>query len=103
MINVTVMYPNAPDKTFDMDYYLATHIPMVKRLSGSALKNVRVSEGIGGVEPGEKPTYRVICDLVFDSVESFRQAYQPLGSAIAGDAVNYTTIEPIIQVCAVKL
>jgi len=27
MINVTVMYPNAADKTFDMDYYLATHIP----------------------------------------------------------------------------
>jgi uncharacterized protein (TIGR02118 family) len=103
MINVTVMYPNTPDKTFDMDYYLATHIPMVKRLSGSALKDVRVSEGIGGVEPGEKPTYRVICDLIFDSVESFRQAYQPLGSAIAGDAVNYTTIEPVIQVCAVKL
>jgi len=45
----------------------------------------------------------VICDLVFDSVESFRQAYQPLGAAISGDLVNCTTIEPIIQVSAVKL
>ena len=32
MINVTVMYPNAADKTFDMDYYLANAHPEVKRL-----------------------------------------------------------------------
>jgi uncharacterized protein (TIGR02118 family) len=103
MINVTVMYPNAADKTFDMDYYLANAHPEVKRLSGSALNDVRVSEGIGAAEPGAKPTYRVICDLVFDSIESFHQAYQPLGTAISGDVVNYTTIEAIIQVSAVKL
>ena len=103
MINVTVMYPSAPDRTFDMDYYLTTHIPMAKRLWGSALKDVRVSEGIGGAESGAKPAYRVICDLVFDSVESFQHAYLPHAGAIAADVVNYTTIEPIIQVCAVKL
>ena len=61
------------------------------------------TKGIGGAEPGAKPTYRVICDLVFDSVESFQHAYQRHVAAIAGDVVNYTTIEPIIQVCAVKL
>src|ERR1700752_2228714 len=103
MINVTVMYPNATDKTFDMDYYLATHIPMVKHLAGSALKEVRVSEGIGAADPGAKPTYRVICDLVFDSVESFQQAWKPHGAAISGDVVNHPAMEPIIQVCAVKL
>lgn len=40
MINVTVIYPNAPDKTFDMDYYLATHIPMV-RLSVIKIQSAR--------------------------------------------------------------
>jgi hypothetical protein len=51
MINVTVTCPSAPDKAFDTGYYLAAHIRMAKSLWGSALKDVRVSDGIGAAEP----------------------------------------------------
>ena len=34
MIKVTVLYPNEPDKKFDVDYYVNTHVPMVQRLLG---------------------------------------------------------------------
>ena len=30
---VTVLYPNTSDATFDMDYYLKYHIPMVNKSS----------------------------------------------------------------------
>ena len=29
MIKVSVMYPNSPEGTFDIEYYCNTHIPMV--------------------------------------------------------------------------
>jgi hypothetical protein len=35
MINVSVMWPNSDDATFEHDYYLQTHIPMLVECSGT--------------------------------------------------------------------
>jgi hypothetical protein len=45
MIKVSVLYPNVAGTKFDMAYYLNHHIPMVRRLLGSALKGVSVEHG----------------------------------------------------------
>ena len=57
MINVSVMWPNSDDATFDHDYYLQTHIPMLVELLGDTLKKVEVDRGIGGLQPGAPPPY----------------------------------------------
>ena len=48
MITVNVLYPNQDGAKFDMNYYLTSHIPMVKRVLGSALKGCVVEQGLGG-------------------------------------------------------
>jgi uncharacterized protein (TIGR02118 family) len=103
MITVTVLYPNKEGAKFDMSYYLAKHIPMVKKLLGPALKGVIVEQGIGGGAPGSKPTYSVTCHLRFDSVESFQAAFAPHAGSVQADVRNYSAVEPIVQVSEVKL
>jgi hypothetical protein len=49
MIKVSVLYPSGKGNTFNMNYYLATPIPLVRRLSGRALKRVEVEAGMGGL------------------------------------------------------
>ena len=39
MIKLSVLYPNQEGKKFDMDYYCATHLPLVKKLLGDSLKS----------------------------------------------------------------
>ena len=48
MIEVTVAYPAGQGRTFNMDYYLKTHIPLFQKRMGAAMKTIRVSRGIGG-------------------------------------------------------
>ena len=36
MISVHIMYPKTDDSTFDMDYYCATHMPMLANALGDA-------------------------------------------------------------------
>jgi uncharacterized protein (TIGR02118 family) len=103
MITVNVLYPNKDGAKFDMSYYLSTHIPMVKRLLGSALKGTVVEQGLGGGAPGTKADFSVLCHLRFDSVEAFQTAFGPHASAIQSDIANYTSVQPIIQVSDVKL
>ena len=103
MIKVSVLYPGGKGNTFNMDYYLATHIPLVRRLTGSALKRVEVEEGIGGLTPGSAPTYLAMGHLFFESVQAFQAAFGPHAAEITGDIPNYTNTQPTIQISEVKL
>lgn len=103
MITVSVLYPNEDGSRFDMDYYLKSHIPMVQKLLGGALRSVVVEQGLGGPAPGTKPAYSTICHLRFDSVEAFQSAFAPHAAKIQQDIANYSSVQPVIQVSDVKL
>ncbi|MBN1238473.1 MAG: EthD family reductase [Gammaproteobacteria bacterium] len=103
MIKVSVMYPRKDGATFDMDYYCATHMPLVREKLGAALKGMSIDSGLAGPEPGSAPAYVAMGHLLFDSTESFQAAFAPHAEAILGDIRNYTDIEPIIQISDVKL
>jgi uncharacterized protein (TIGR02118 family) len=102
MINVNVLYPNKDGAKFDMGYYLGSHIPMVKRALGSALKGCVVEQGLGGAAPGTKAEFSTMCHLRFDSVEAFQKAFGPHAAEIQNDIKNYSSEPPIIQISEVK-
>jgi uncharacterized protein (TIGR02118 family) len=103
MIRVNVLYPDNPGATFDMDYYLAKHMPMVREKMGAALKGMTVDQGVSGGQPGTTAAYRVIATLAFDSVGAFQNAFVPLAAEIQADIPRYTNIAPTIQISEVKM
>jgi uncharacterized protein (TIGR02118 family) len=103
MIKVSALYPYGEGNVFDMHYYLAKHIPLVRRLSGAALKKVEVEEGIGGLAAGSPPAYLAMGHLFFESVETFQSAFEPHTAEITGDIPNFTDTKPTIQISEVKL
>ena len=103
MIKVSVLYPNNEGAKFDMSYYCASHMPMVNRLLGSAVKGMSVDHGIGGFGPGSSAPFVAVGHLMFDSVESFQAAFTPHAQEIMGDIPNYTNLQPTIQISEIKL
>jgi uncharacterized protein (TIGR02118 family) len=103
MIKVSVFYPYTPGAKFDMGYYLQTHIPLVQKRLGTALKGVNVEQGVSGAGLGEPMTYIAIAHLGFESAETFRSAFGAHAAEIQGDIPNYTAITPIFQISDVKL
>jgi uncharacterized protein (TIGR02118 family) len=103
MIKVMVLYPNPAGSKFDMAYYLNHHIPMVRRLLGSALKGIAVEQGISGEEPGSPAPYIATGHLLFDSVESFQASFAPHAQEIMEDIPKYTNSEPLVQIGEVTL
>src|SRR4051794_12507596 len=101
MITLNVLYPDKDGAKFDMDYYLTSHIPMLKRVFGSALKGCVVEQGLGGSAPGTKAEFAVLCHLRFDSVESYRQASVAVAGQVRNDVANYSSEAPIIQLSEV--
>jgi uncharacterized protein (TIGR02118 family) len=103
MIKVTVLYANGEGNKFDMGYYLNTHMPMVRKLLGPALKGMAVEQGLGGGAPGSPAPFLAVGHLMFDSVEAFQGAFGRNAQAVGKDVPNYTNIQPVIQVSEVKL
>jgi uncharacterized protein (TIGR02118 family) len=103
MITVNVLYRNTEGLKFNMNYYLNTHIPLVNKLLGTALKSATVLDGISGGAPGSKPEFKVITLLKFDSVESYQAAFGPHAAAVMADLANFCSEPPTIQVSDVRL
>ncbi len=103
MIKVSVLYPNGEGKTFDMDYYVSKHIPMVKELLGDSLKGATVEKGLGGGAPGSPAPFAGMGNMYFDSAEDFGKAFGPHAEKIMGDLPNFTNIEPEMQVSEVLI
>jgi uncharacterized protein (TIGR02118 family) len=98
MIKVSVLYPDAPGATFDMDYYCSSHMPMVQRTLGAALKGLSADHGIANQGP-----YLAMGHLLFDSVEEFQAALATHGATLLADVPNYTNAQPVFQVSEVRL
>ncbi|GAA4239495.1 EthD family reductase [Postechiella marina] len=98
MIKVSVMYPNSKDVQFDADYYKNTHLPMVSKLVGSALKDLELDLGIASRTPGEYAPYVAIAHLKFDSIEAFQESFGPHAETFAADVKNYSNIQAELQI-----
>jgi uncharacterized protein (TIGR02118 family) len=103
MIRVTVLYPATDGLTFDMDYYLKTHIPLFQKRMGPAMKDVRVERGVSAGAPGSPAPYVAMVHGTFDSVEAFETAFSPHAAEIQGDIPNYTRIRPVLQISEVMV
>ncbi len=103
MIKVSVLYPNSEGSTFDLDYYLSKHMPMVTQKLDSALKSIGVERGLSGLNLGSAPAFTVACHLGFDSLESFQASFAQHAADILADIPNYGNTPPTVQISEVKL
>lgn len=101
MIKVTILYPNAEGKTFDMDYYSNKHMPMVAELLGDSLKLIAIDKGISGRTPDEPVPYLAIGYLYFDKLSAYHNSFGPNAEKIVGDIPNYTNTQPVLQISEV--
>ena len=91
---ITVLYPEAEGAGFDMDYYLAKHMPMVlERFGAHGMTGWRV-ERITGTPSGERAPFSVKATLEFGSAEGFAAALKAEGGPVVGDVPNFTTLKP---------
>ncbi|KAL2428768.1 hypothetical protein ABEF95_006923 [Exophiala dermatitidis] len=92
--NATVLYPADADATFDMDYYLKTHMPLVSEKWGPyGLKDWKVVQFAAGPD-GSKP-YSVMALLTWDSVESIAKALNSEAAGVVlGDVQNFSNKPP---------
>src|SRR6186713_1131127 len=101
LIKVSVMYPFAEGKTFNMEYYETKHMPMVAAFLGSNLVKYTIEKGLASGIPNQPLPYMAIGIFYIKSLSEYQAAIGPNRDAIRADFQNYTNITPIILVSEV--
>ena len=101
LIKVSVMYPFAEGKTFNMEYYETKHMPMVAGFLGSNLAKYTIEKGVASGIPNQPLPYMAIGTFYVKSLSDYQAAIGPNRDAIRADFPNYTNIAPIILVSEV--
>jgi len=101
MVIVSVFYPQTQETSFDMDYYVDSHLPLVQRLlEPMGMRQSTVLRGMSSGSGGT-PAFGVIAELSFDDVESMTAALAAHGPETQADIPNFTDSVPIIQISEV--
>jgi uncharacterized protein (TIGR02118 family) len=96
MMIISVLYPVGSENSFNLDYYLNSHVPLVKRLlEPMGLRDTRI------LTAGPESAYPVIAELGFDDLESLNAALAAHGAETQADIPNFTDVVPIIQISEV--
>ena len=94
LIKVSVMYPYAEGKTFNMAYYETKHMPMVAAFLGPNLVKYTVEKGIASGIPNQPLPFMAIGAFYVKSLSDYQAAIGPHRDAIRADFPNYTNIIP---------
>lgn len=101
LTKVSVMYPFAEGKTFNMEYYEAKHMPMVAAYLGSNLVKYTIEKGVASGIPNQPLPYMAIGTFYVKSLKDYQAAIGPNRDAIRADFANYTNVTPVILVSEV--
>jgi uncharacterized protein (TIGR02118 family) len=101
LIKVSVMYPYAEGKTFNMEYYETKHMPMVAGFLGANLVKYTIEKGLSSGIPNQPLPFMAIGTFYVKSLSEYQAAMAPNRDAIRADFVNYTNTTPVILVSEV--
>lgn len=97
-INLSIFYPGGDDITFDTDYCIHKHLPMVRQLLGDAVKGVTLETGVSGGAPGSDPPYAAVVNLYFENIAACNDSFEASAGKIIADVHFFTNSRPFIQI-----
>ncbi|MFT7593038.1 MAG: hypothetical protein ACI8R4_000349 [Paracoccaceae bacterium] len=90
--SLQVIYPISDDTSFDYDYYLATHMPLVGEHMGAHIQSTVVTKGLAG-GPDTPPGSYAIATMLFADQDAMNAALAASGPVLA-DIPNFTNVQP---------
>ena len=91
-VSLQVLYPTANGTTFDHDYYMSKHMPMVGEHMGAHIQDTLVVKGLAGA-PDTPAGFHAIATMVFADQAAMDAALAASGPVLK-DIPNFYSSQP---------
>ena len=95
-MTLQVLYQTEGGTTFDHDYYVKTHLPLVAEHMGANLAGATASKGLAG-GPDIPSAYHMIATLTFDDQAAMDAGMAKSGPVVA-DIPNFFSAQPQMMI-----
>ena len=95
-VSLQVMYPITDGTSFDMDYYLDTHMTLVGEHMGEHIASTLVTKGVAG-GPDAPPGLYAVATMTFADQAAMDAAMAKSGPVLA-DIPKFTDTQPQILI-----
>lgn len=96
---LTALFPSDPDATYDMDYYVKHHMPLVQRTIGKHGMSSWTATRFGPGVDGSEPRYTFGSVAYWDSLASIKAAFAaPEVTEVMGDVANFSNKQPVFLI-----
>ena len=94
--SLQVLYPQTEGTTFDHDYYVNTHLPLVAKHMGPHIQATQACKGLAG-GPEQPAGYYIIVTMTFADPAALDAAMAQAGPVLE-DIPNYYNAEPVMLI-----
>ena len=93
---LTILYKNADDVRWDVEYYRTHHMPLIMKLYGpDAISRFELRRGDAGQAPGSKPAFIGSVGIYINQQAAFDAAGKAHGPALVEDVPHFSSVMPI--------
>lgn len=95
-LSMQVIYPITDETSFDLDYYLSTHMPLVGEHMGEHIQSTLVTKGLAG-GPDTPPGIYAVATIVFADKAAMDAGLAKSGPVV-GDVPNFYNAAPTVLI-----
>jgi uncharacterized protein (TIGR02118 family) len=93
---LTILYKNADDVRWDVEYYRQHHMPLIMKLYGpDAISRFELRKGDAGQAPGTKPAYIGSVNIYINQQSAFDAAGKEHGPTLVKDVPHFSSVMPL--------
>jgi uncharacterized protein (TIGR02118 family) len=93
---ITVLYPATDNASFDFQFYLRRHVPLIENILGKSLHNLEVRRGQPAAD-GTAPLYTAVISIWIADWAAYETAMAARAKELIDEVPLFTKVMPIIQ------
>jgi uncharacterized protein (TIGR02118 family) len=93
---ITVLYPAKDNASFNHEFYLSRHVPLIENILGKSLGKLEVRRGQPAPD-GAPPVYTAIISIWIADWAAYEKAMAARAQELIDEVPLFTKVMPIIQ------
>ena len=95
---ITVLYPAKDNDSFDFDFYLRRHVPLIQDILGKSLHRIEVRKGATAQDGSSSPTFTSVISIWIADWPAYEKAMAARASELIAEVPLFTKVMPVIQI-----
>jgi len=95
---INVLYPAKDNDSFDFEFYVRRHVPLIQDILGKSLHRIEVRKGVTANDGSSAPGYTCVISIWIADWPAYEKAIAARASELIAEVPLFTKVMPVMQI-----